>query len=261
MAAIERFDASPASGEQRNVSLHNLADSGTIKRQLMGGRMSIRSSIVVTALAAAGLAGCGKPATPPSPPPAQASVFGLHVNLLNPCTGTYNTGKVFKIIIDDKLDIRKLDRKTQVKSHAANNKGDDEESDGKPDDDVNQPNPYGSPTTTAWDIDPSLYSTTDSALVKVIIADGSKNLSFRKNVENPTDPDHRADYWITSGDSGGDRILCGPVKVDPKNQFVVFRLQYIKGGPKYGTYNIGLELKDGGFSTPIYIDPNVKNNG
>ncbi|WP_293678167.1 hypothetical protein [uncultured Phenylobacterium sp.] len=71
-------------------------------------------------------------------------------------------------------------------------------------------------------------------------------------------------FAVTAGNADGSAIFCvrDPIETKPGDRTARFYVRYVKSDtPRFGKYNLFLLIKDGPYTTPIVIDPKVRNHG
>ena len=133
----------------------------------------------------------------------------------------------------------------------------------------------GAAKPTQLDFDMGLRAPGDSVAITITVPASDHNLYFR---DTPTatsqsgDPSGsiRSPWAITAAEPNGSLMFCGPVFVDSSKKSATFTAYYYSDGsgkPVFGSFNIGLIVEKpaaGGhkkFYLPVFLDPNVKNNG
>jgi hypothetical protein len=203
----------------------------------------IRHALLATGTLALFLGGCVPPAVvSPSGSPATS-----YFPPLNPCPGgLHNTGTVFTIDVpNDALNVNHLPGNPHVTVLGA-----------PPADASLPPDPHLTGHQTRWDLNTPSMNPNDAATIEIVVAPGS-----------PAKVRLRGDaLTIRYGDDNGVKIFCGLNVMGNVASFTVYRPAGTPPGTTiYGRFDIGLQVDDdtmgASYTTPIYIDPNVKNNG
>ena len=115
----------------------------------------------------------------------------------------------------------------------------------------------GHPRPTRWDFDIELpvQPATDRDVGAVVIKVVSSNplVTLRDD-----------DAVITSGDVAGKMMFCDLKRRRGEARFKAIYFKERGADPTFGKFNIGLYVQDDTdpmIRTPIYVDPNIKNNG
>jgi hypothetical protein len=229
--------------------------------------MSHKIAISLAVVAGMTLVSCKEPTAPPpssNPPPVRLPPLSP----LKSCPGGLTAPTtVFKIYLDKDLNVRKLVRsgvvngahKDNVVTHAAGS-ADYEDASVKDvplgyidlNGDARHP-------ATEWDMALGLTQPNQAVYIKVVTRDD--RVTLRDDA-----------LAITTGDDAGQDMLCGPgastggdTLVHGSN-YVLFEAYYDQANPVV-SFNIGMFVKEGNpnqstkFSIPVYLDPNVKNDG
>jgi hypothetical protein len=231
--------------------------------------MTIRAPYVLAAAVLA-LAGCSPPSSTLPPPsggkgPPTDMMGPTAFATLPPCPAGLNPTRAFVLKIKN-LNVKKLDHNGSNHTmgflvYPVMDVGDGYDADESAPNPQDAPDPGATTNKTRWDISFQLTANAPTALVKIEIADSENHngVNLRADaftiLEEPaSSPDYQpfcAPQW-----------LSGPPTNTGKQ--VIFLAQYkpqLAG--KLTSFNIGLfvgELSTS-YVTPIFIDPNVKNNG
>ncbi len=226
-----------------------------------------------TAIALAALAAACSPAKPAAPPvsaaPAPTSVatpsrqvnaFGILPSVLGDCPSGLTK------VADIKVDLSNINPYLPAAKFAKKDpQGNDMQ--------IKSGAAAGHPVPTQLDFDMDLQKLGDSVTVTVTVPKLDKDLFFRDSPADPSKPNDpagsiRSTWAITAAEPNGKDMLCGPVFVDSSKKSATFTAYYDPSTkPVFGSFNIGLIVKGPPgnvpktFSLPVFLDPNVKNNG
>ncbi len=183
------------------------------------------------------------------------STLGPNLYSIKECDKSLNLYPyiVYKITLGRHFSMYSASVRKQIRATTINSSGDFDEY-------VNSPAINNNNNISDWQnktrigIRTPLPSITDSVLVKIVL--DNKRLSFRSD-----------GFALRAGDPIGEAMFCD-LRYDGHSNSLTFKVQYLrgKGGkPLYGTYNIGVNVKDrkrnSKFSLPIFFDPEIKNEG
>jgi hypothetical protein len=202
--------------------------------------------IRIASMTAGTLALCLGGCVCPGGPGLSGTTGSSYFPTLNPCpAGLHNTGTVFTIDVpNDALNVNHLPGNPHVTILGA-----------PPADASLPPDPHLAGHQTRWDLSTPSMNPNDAATIEIVVAPGS-----------PAKVRLRGDtLTIRYGDDNGVKIFCGLNVMGNVASFTVYRPAGTPAGTTiYGRFDIGLQVDDdtsGSITTPIFIDPNVKNNG
>jgi hypothetical protein len=203
------------------------------------------------------LAGCSKSKTTETKmATVPLKMYGIDPSPMNLCPPNLELPtKVYKLYLNKDLDIRSAAVTKGVKAAMCDATTGKCDEDASPTDGTYNP-VSDSPSRTRLDIDSHLTSPNQTAIIKIILVGGK--IEF---------VDHNV---VMAGDDKGKAMFCNLeyTKGDKSLKFLVYHHNDPdpSTGETFGSFNVGVIIKEVGprgerFQLPIFLDPEVKNNG